>query len=779
MLYKITNNIYIINFQRIIIKKDNNFKVNFFFFFLTEHQKQHQFFFSLETFTFNKMTTKRVYAQRSMKPSCFSKKADVKKQKIIHTVKGFIPNIIQKCQCFNLYLQNLSTVTNEEFLTTVSTAINEVFSTGELPIDYNHNIKLFQAAAKALDKNFIKHTIYDILEESCISTCSSLLECQSLKQISNCWNETCEKCNKIEFLIFCLPHEENSIDFFCKKCKNIMNPCQKQNITDIITCDFEKFDDEMIDDMKGAFEFLCKLELYSEDFFLNIESAIIRNLQTIENEMDQVRLPERLQSLVDSTNLAIRFASNLLNSNDMIKLKYDVNDEISKYIFEDIDKELPNLIELHQIQDIKTFSDVSTAVNKTSQFIELVNFFFNSFVENVLESSSPSNLFQNLSNISSYLLDLCNILGKYSQKILIQSFRKIVNKDPNQMAITVAVGIDYIFRKQIDFDITNLFFLFKLLESKDIFEVYHSNLLMRRIIHNNDNILLPDLNLNEEIRSYCGDFYTKRFDILINGAEFSRKCFDSFCDEFDVPDAFHAFLISSKLLTVLSTRISEQNEIEKLPSAVRIISAQYFGFLRDNYPNRKYQWCLQMSEVELKCSITNYHIITNTDIDNNLNDVIIVHCNSYCASLILSFNGQNGQTLEQIIRKTNLSENNVESILEILTSKKIDLIYKDSNKYYINYYPKKNKIKVPSLNTIDSSFEEVKNKGYVLDNQIDCLIIKILKDQRLINKNDLFQNLVNEIGNQVTLKKFIDRVENMKKKCFLSENEYETIGYIP
>ena len=77
------------------------------------------------------------------------------------------------------------------------------------------------------------------------------------------------------------------------------------------------------------------------------------------------------------------------------------------------------------------------------------------------------------------------------------------------------------------------------------------------------------------------------------------------------------------------------------------------------------------------------------------------------------------------MEKTNLSENEIECILTTLTSPKVNLVYKDIDKYYINYCPKKSEIKIPSFNMINSAFLNEGNQEHILDNQIDCLIIKI------------------------------------------------------
>lgn len=718
------------------------------------------------------MITKRIYAEPfQIREDSLS---DFTDQIPMHVVKGFEPIIFKKYKSFNLILQDNYPVSNEEFLTTIDTTINEIFDTDKLPIDYNHKIKFFQSTSKSLNLQSIKQTISEILEKISYRICTYFLECENIKQISDCWCHICKKSNKIEFLIYCLLSDINIIDFFCEKCKNILSFDQKQNMIQIVVQDFEKFDNQMTKDMKEVFDFLCKLEIYSEDFFANIKSVALGYFKRIISEMDQTKLSERFQSLEDARFFVVNFSSFLLYKKDIKRLTCDVNDEFSKLIFEELDKELPNLIQFHQIQDIEIFSLASGSVNKSRQFFELLSLSFSSYAENEMKLSSSDNLFQNLNIITSYLLDLCKILGKKCEEILIPSFRKIINRDPNYIAKMVAIGIDYAFKKHLEFEMSTIFFIFKLLNSKDTFEAYHSNLLMNRIRHNNGKTLLSDLTLTEEIRSYCGDYYTKRFDLLISDAEFSRKCFNAFCNEFYVPDMFNVLILNSKLFTTFSTNLREQNEINKIPADARIISAQYFGFLRDNFPNRKYQWCLHMSEFELKCTNNNYYAP-----DSISSYEFTVYCNSYCASLLLSFNIQISQTVQEIIEKTNLSVNDVESILSVLTSPKINLIYADSNKFCVNYCPKKSKIKIPSLVTIDSSLNNEKNCEYIIDNRIDCLIAKILKNQKLIGRSDLFQFLIDEIGNQVTEEKFKNRIENMKRKCLLSENELGTISYIP
>lgn len=694
-------------------------------------------------------------------------------------VKGFVPKKYQKFQHFDLRLPITSTITNEEFITVIDNSINSIFDKYEMPSDYNQIVKFFQASSKLLDSQFIKNTISEILGKYSHKICTDFFQCETLKQLSKSWCEMCRKCHKVEFIIYFLPYNTDIIDFFCEKCKNLLDSPQKKSILDIIIRDFEKFDGEMINDMKEVFDFLSKLEIYSEDFFAHINSVALSYFKAINNEMDQVKLTDRFKSLEDAATFSVRFSSNLLNQSDIIKLTYDVNEEFAKILFEELEKELPNLFKFHQIQDIKIFFKSSISVNKLHQFIELLNFCFISYVKNAIESSSPDDLFQVLNDNALCLLELCNALGKNCKEILIPSFRKIINKNPNYIATVVAFGIDSVFTKHLEFEMSTILFIFKLLNAKDVFEAYHTNLLMKRIRQNNKESLLSDFTLAEEIRSYCGDYYAKRFDLLINGAEFSKKCFDSFCNEFQVPSIFNVFLVNSNLLTILSTSPIDQNEAEKIPAEVKILSAQYFGFLRDNFPNRRYNWCLKMTEVELKCINSNQIDDFEYFSEDYTNYYFIVHCNSYCASFILSFNDKKALTIQEIMEKTNLSENEIECILTTLTSPKVNLVYKDIDKYYINYCPKKSEIKIPSFNMINSAFLNEGNQEHILDNQIDCLIIKITKSQRKIDKNDLFQMIMNEIDGKVTEKKFKSRIDDLKRKSLISENELGTISYIP
>lgn len=729
------------------------------------------------------MTTKRVYAMPIMPPFINRMNSDFITNKQQKLVKGFIPIIHQRFRSFKLDIPKLYTISDEEFSSTVKFVIEQVYGTGELPPDYNQKIIFFQASSKTFNYNFINNTIYETLRCVCQKEITCFGQCENIKQISHNWCKICEISSKIEYIIYYLPHDKSIIDILCELFKELISSEQKQKIVQVVIHDFAKFEKEELHDMKEAFDFLCKVEIYSDDFHSKIESTVLSYFETVKSTIGQITLSEKLHSLSDTTNFLVHFSSFILKVDEIKRLTCELNNNYSNFIFEYLEKELPNLIEFHQIQEIKTFLKASNTVNNSFKFTELLNISFSKYAENLLKTNSNSGLFRILNDITNYLLDLCNALGKRTSDILIQSFRKIANKNSYQIASIVAFGIDNIIRNQLEFNISTIFFLFKLLESKDTFEAYHANLLMKRIRHNNGDILLPDLMLVDEIRSYCGDFYTKRFDLLINGADFSKRCFDSFCNEFDVPDVFNVFLLNSNLMSVFSTNLSDQSEVEKLPQVAKIISEQYFAFLRDNYPNRKFQWCLQLTEVELKCTINDNNSIPNP-INDDKSDIyyhneLIVKCNAYCASFILSFNDKIAQTLQDIHEKTKLNEDEIETLCSMLISPKIGLIRKVDNQYYINYATKKNIIKIPTLTSISSSIDEEEHRNHILDNQIDCLIIKLLKNQRCIHKNDLFQNIVNEIGNQVTEERYTKRIENLKRKYFLSESEYETINYIP
>lgn len=701
--------------------------------------------------------TKRIYAEFDMIPHDESAEKSFSWQSSIHN-HGLIPHLSRPFQKLQIHTNNQIPINLEELKNKLEDVFQSFFDENFTPSKYREISQYFFAVAKSWNSLQLDEMINEVLKSASSVLIESIYNCETIVDLSNCWVTICKNFQKVKLLLCNLPQNEYVIDKLCSQCLPQLKEEDIQAIYDIIFQEFWQLDQNHLSHIR---DFITKIGLYTEQFVQKIQSELLSFINEQHNQIAELPMTGQLTQLWDILPSLHSFSSCLLRGNDKAFFADKLNAAFSDYFFGNLlESQLSELIIQHNIDEIKRCIQISNKIGKSDQFLDLFEKRFNAYMKKILINSPKAEFFNNLLEICKKLNDYKDTLFvKPFMKKLTASFRKLMNQDQTWVSIQVAIGIDKIFRSESKPDVFLFFSLFKLLQMKDSFEAYHTNLLMKRIKRNNYEVLASDIILIDQIRSYCNNIYTTRFDSIIENADFSKKAFLAFQDEFEVPRCFKVYLYHSNIMPY-------QNNFEcNLPSVMSIISDQYFAFLRDRFPNRKYEWSIQTTKAKLAYK-------------TNIKTFFQVQCNGLFASLLLSFNNcpPNGKTIRALQKNTHMKPDTIRPMLEILI-KKVHLIKQINDKYAINDSNESKKIKIPSIKDLDLIADQhEKNKEYITDNQIDCLVIRILKNQKTCPKDLLFEKIKEKIGS-ITPEKYTNRIDHLKKKFIIIEDDFQTLQY--
>nr|CDS31863.1 cullin 1 [Hymenolepis microstoma] len=210
--------------------------------------------------------------------------------------------------------------------------------------------------------------------------------------------------------------------------------------------------------------------------------------------------------------------------------------------------------------------------------------------------------------------------------------------------------------------------VFKFVEDKDIFQKFYSNMLARRLVHNQSISEDAEGAMITLLRNSCGLEYTSKLQRMFQDVTSSRDlnaCFNEWLkakkeERRDQPDNLSN--MADFTIMVLSSNawpFQAQSQLN-LPYELEKCLKVFTEFYQGHHEGRKLSWCYQLCRGEVVSLYTKmrYTFAVST----------------YQMAILMLFNNANCYSLRQIRELTNLEENMLNQILSIFLKARILMV---------------------------------------------------------------------------------------------------------
>ena len=703
----------------------------------------------------------RVQTHVSMAPDDVGDLPDNKERKL----KGLYPILYRKCAFYQIETDKRTFLSEQEMEQDIYNLIKNIFFYGNNFEEDSYEIKRINAFSKFYQKNDILKIIHKAISKNIMILIEAMLNCNNSFQLADFGNQLYEKTFTIALYMKNISSINEISSIMYDNIHQLINNTQKEKVAMIFINDFLMIDINFIDVLKYIYDLMMKIRISNFFIMKKIIQKLKNRYKEIIEDVSDFSLKEFIMVLIENKVLIMKYAKNLFGECDIYLLSKSLNKHMIGPMIRKIRKELHEILINHNFDLLGLCYKASKEIDFVDQFrcdlLQYLKEISSKMIENDLKLFSIFNL---------KLTDFNHILPQKLMELINSTIRETINTNPELISSLLAEKIHYEFIRDPKADANPWFLLFKILKMKDIFEECHTFFLLKRMINQGGEILQADLDLIQLINNNCGENYTQRFNALVHDANFTKKSFQNFKNEFDISPQFKTVLISQDvILRGLQRDILRKKYDDFVPEFASLASRQYLGFLKEKFPQRKFKWNMNMTEVELVEKNSNFKIVSN----------------ALYASVILSFNNKISLSIYDLIKSTKFGRKEVENIISKLKSKTVGILVVDKkshhkwkkSKFLVNELMKNGYIEIPSIYPLGSVSKNDKC-SYFQENHVDCFIMKLLKDKRKIRKTELINLIKNDIQNSVNEEFIEKRIEILNAKYLLQINESNEVTYL-
>ncbi|CCD27445.1 cullin CUL3 NDAI_0K02540 [Naumovozyma dairenensis CBS 421] len=366
-----------------------------------------------------------------------------------------------------------------------------------------------------------------------------------------------------------------------------------------------------------------------------------------------------------------------------------------------------------------------------------------------------------------------------NKNILDEQFSLYLSKSGKQSAESVCFYIDTKLKSTSDRskisnakkDVDNCVKLFKLLSEKDIFENVYRQQLSRRLLHQKSSIELERWCVRK-VKEEMGVFFTSKLDGMLRDMSKSMELSKAFAAGYS--DTLGDINFVPQILTITSWPFQNftDEELAKneviLPSKLEQIKLDFELFYQKKYNERNLKWANPLSLVEIGHQFNKtYHELSMSMIT---------------AVIFLLFEEHSQLTIEMIEEKTNITRDELlRQLLSMVLSPKSRILSKkpmsksisSSDIFSINesFSAPTLKVKVLTASAVvpnptgtstpmgtrisDISEDSMTSNGLSIKRerlvQINASIVRMLKPERTLTRNKLFEKVKSNLKDRFTL----------------------------
>ncbi|OHS95947.1 Cullin family protein [Tritrichomonas foetus] len=518
-----------------------------------------------------------------------------------------------------------------------------------------------------------------------------------------------------------------------------------------------------------AFKFACKNVLFEKIFLPMLFKSIRGYLTPLLDEFFTKPLSKYLQSAVDLKETEKNLIKPLIPLSALHKLEAEMNTLIfgDKNRFNQItNKGLASLIVEKDTKSVGICADFARSTDTINQFTRELSFEFEAEAEKCFKTPNP------IEAILKLYLSLAEFDDKFNQshaRTLRSNFEKGFNASSDTAARLLAEEVhrEFIRKEKCPKEtIDQLVAVFRMLASKDVFEVAHHLLLSRRILMMKSHIVASDEYFLAALREQCGPEYTKRFDAVFDDLKRSIESFEPFVRDKRPPSYFKALVMSKDSWTYEASQIVP-------PDNIRTLLDSYSDYFRQMHGKRKLEWDFKYTRVKLSVQ--------------NLPNIKTIHCSGIVATFLLMFNRFRVLSPDDFKRRAKFTSEQIDEVVNLLKSKRCgNLILMMHKKIRINKdafgADKNGLLSIPFIFPALPKYDNDKHKSAILSNreqQVDAAVMRVMKNERSMEKSDLKETVKDLLNFRLEDELYEKRLASLSKTLYLKLDPSGRVHYLP
>ena len=474
--------------------------------------------------------------------------------------------------------------------------------------------------------------------------------------------------------------------------------------------------------LKEQFSFLTSTDLFETHFLpLLIKSVITYITPKIQEALNK-GIVDYLLTAQEISEKEEKLAKPLLTSPTALR---KLTSAVNTTVFTDnlvtfVATHLNELVSQTDSNSISICAHLSNVTNTASIFTDQLADVFQKEVANAYNLPDPFSKILELYNSFSSFVSAA--FGTNSARILKEGFEKGLKVDDEKTAKMLEVAIHNDFPKGVDID--PYVGIFTMLRIKDIFQSYHTLYLNRRALECTPEELEDDRKFAEKLKESCGAKYTEpmfqTFDDYDQSIQITESFFESYKDQYGpMRNIFTPFFFSHDSWENIDLKPV------KVPRNIQDIMTCFEQFTERETKGKKLKWSMQLSKVDLKAT--------------GFDGIQSVTCNAIVAVVLLAMS-DGAKTIEEIMNKTLLEEKEVNNVLTKMSSKKTGKII-DRTNMTLNKAASIAGGIVDVFSIVTQTEATSAAAPEVHDSKIDAAVLKILKSEQSMDKEELFREV--------------------------------------
>ncbi|KAI8340858.1 Cullin family-domain-containing protein [Chlamydoabsidia padenii] len=311
---------------------------------------------------------------------------------------------------------------------------------------------------------------------------------------------------------------------------------------------------------------------------------------------------------------------------------------------------------------------------------------------------------------------------------------------------------------------------FRILQSKDAFEVFYKQDLAKRLILDVGSNKMENAMLARMMKE-CGPAYTSKLDKMLKDMKHSSELMVEFKEQDN--NNFHStnLHLEVKVLTYGFWPSDIPNNVT-LPRQFQLAQDEFNAFYTDKHPKRRLTWQNTLSVCEVK---SNYYRGTH-NITLTLHQTVIL--------LIFNDTSRRGFTFGEILAMTNLDELELQRTLKSLACGRYALLLKqpagpdvEQTDYFMYNDDFESNDTFISMNT-EKLNEAIENNASIdatvlitREQQVDAAIVRLLKAKQSLSHGALLGEVTRQIRFPVTALEVKQRIELLIEKEYIERTD--------
>ncbi|KAI9245959.1 Cullin family-domain-containing protein [Sporodiniella umbellata] len=311
--------------------------------------------------------------------------------------------------------------------------------------------------------------------------------------------------------------------------------------------------------------------------------------------------------------------------------------------------------------------------------------------------------------------------------------------------------------------IDNTLVLFRYIQGKDAFELYHKRYLAKRLLLDRSMSLDTEREVIEKLKTQCGHEFTKNFEIMLKDIQVSSELNQSFRKQNEYP-------IYVKVITqAVWPEYSSTALI--LPPEMTNTQEAFSQFYSTTIKGRKLSWQNSLSS----CVLTTHFRRTPKELTVSLVQAIV----------LLQFNQPNKpvRSVGEIAAATSLDKKELARVIQSLSSKECPVLAKrtrthsiaDSDLYQFNteFNQPGARIKVPPVLQEQAIEEKKQIESKVTINrqhQLEAAIVRIMKSSKTLPQEDLFSEIVKQLKFPLDIVEFKRKIQSLIERDYIARD---------